>query len=55
MGLGVSGGIAHLFRVEVFFMAGHVFCKAEDLHLFGDGGLDDIFQRVFCMAWAELP
>jgi hypothetical protein len=46
--------VAHFFWVEIFFMAGHVFSQAEDLHLFTDGRLDHIFQRVLRMAWAEL-
>lgn len=46
---------AHLFWVEVYFVAGHVLCQAEDLHLLADGGLNDFLEGVFCMAWAELP
>jgi hypothetical protein len=31
----------YLFWVEIFFVARHVLCQAEDLHLFANGGLDD--------------
>lgn len=31
-----------------------MFRETKDLELLGDGCLDDIFQRVFGMAWAEL-
>jgi hypothetical protein len=34
---------AHFFRVEIFFVPGHVFRQAKDLHLFADGCLDHIF------------
>lgn len=44
----------YLLWIEVFRAAGHVLCQAEDLHLFSDGCLEDLFKRVFCMAWAEL-
>lgn len=29
-------------------------CQTEDLHLLADGGLDDVLERVFGVAWAEL-
>lgn len=45
---------ADLFWVKVLFVAGHMFCQAEDLHLLVDGGLDDLLEGVFCMARTEL-
>lgn len=48
------GGLGYLFWVEVFFVAGHMFCQAEDLHFLADGGLNDFLQGVLCMAGAEL-
>jgi hypothetical protein len=50
----VGCGMTHFLGVKIFFMAGHMFCQTEDLHLLADGSLDHIFQRVFGMAGAEL-
>lgn len=52
--IGWAGRAGYLFWVEVYFVAGHVLCQAEDLHLLADGGLDDLLEGVFRMAWAEL-
>lgn len=46
--------VMYLFRIKVHGVAGHVLCQTEDLHLLADGGLDDLLEGVFGMAWAEL-
>lgn len=45
---------AYLFWVEVYGFAGHVLCQTEDMHLLADGGLNDVLEGVFGVAWAEL-
>lgn len=55
VGAGCLGWDGYLFGVEVYFVAGHVLCETEDLHLLLDGGLDDFLEGIFGMAWAELP
>lgn len=50
----VVGGLIHFFWVEVFFVARHVLCQTEDLHLLPYSCLDHLLEGVFGMAGAEL-
>lgn len=48
------GDLIHFFWVEIFFVARHVFCQTEDLHLLAYSCLDHLLEGVFGMAGAEL-
>jgi hypothetical protein len=48
-------GTKYLFRIVILFSAGHVLGQAKDLEVLSDGQLDDLLERVLCMAGAELP